>query len=57
MPRLVGQRSDSSPTIALLCLLALITGISLEYLGYVNVIPGLGRDIPYSSQENTNQAQ
>ncbi len=57
MPRLIGQRSDSSPTIALLFLLAIAAGISLEYLGYVNVVPGFGRDIPYTSQENTNQAQ
>jgi hypothetical protein len=57
MPRLIGQRSDSSPSIALLFLLALAAGISLEYLGYVNVVPGFGRDMPYPSQENTNQAQ
>jgi hypothetical protein len=57
MPRLIGQRSDSSPTIALVILLALAAGISLEYLGYINVVPGFGRDIPYTSQENTNQAQ
>jgi hypothetical protein len=57
MPRLVGKRSDASSTIALLFLLALAAGVSLEYLGYVNVIPGLGRDIPYTSQKNTNQAQ
>lgn len=57
MPRLIGQRSDSSPTIALVILLALAAGISLEYLGYINVVPGLGRDFPYPSQETTNQAQ
>ena len=57
MPRLIGQRSDSSPTITLVVLLALIAGISLEFLGYVNVIPGFGRDILYTNQENTNQAQ
>lgn len=57
MPRLIGKRSDSGPTIALVVLLALAAGISLEYLGYINVIPGFGRDIPYTSQENTNQAQ
>jgi len=57
MPRLIGQRSDSSPAITLVVLLALIAGISLEFLGYVNVIPGFGRDILYTNQENTNQAQ
>lgn len=57
MPRLIGKRSDSSPAIALVVLLALAAGISLEYLGYINVVPGLGRDIPYTSQENTKQAQ
>lgn len=57
MPRLIGQRSDSSSSIALIVLLALAAGISLEYLGYVNAIPGFGRDMPYLNQENTNQAQ
>lgn len=56
MPRLIGQRSDSSSSIALIVLLALAAGISLEYLGYVNVIPGFGQNIPYSSQKNANQA-
>ncbi|HIK14964.1 MAG TPA: hypothetical protein IGS53_06670 [Leptolyngbyaceae cyanobacterium M33_DOE_097] len=54
MPRLIGQRSDSSSSVALIVLLALAAGISLEYLGYVNVIPEFGRDIPYTSQENAN---
>lgn len=57
MPRLIGQRSDSGSTIALLVLLAFAAGMSLEYLGYINVVPGFGRDIPYTSQENTNQVQ
>lgn len=56
MPRLVGQRSDSSSSIALV-LIVLAAGVSLEYLGYVNVVPGFGRDMPDSSQENTEQAQ
>jgi hypothetical protein len=57
MPRLVGQRSDSSPKIAFLFLLALVTGISLEYLGYINVVPGFGLNTPYSRQNNLNQTQ
>jgi hypothetical protein len=43
--------------IALLCSLALAAGISLEYLGYANIIPGFGRDTPYTSQENINRAR
>lgn len=54
MPRLVGQRSDSSPTIALLFLLAIVAGISLEYLGYINVVPKFGWDTPYTTQETIN---
>lgn len=57
MPRLIGQRSDSSSSIALIVLLALAAGMSLEYLGYINVVPEFGRDIPYPRQETTNQAQ
>lgn len=56
MPRLVGKRSDSSPVIALLFLLAIATGVCLEYLGYINVVPEFGRDMQYSSQEKTDQA-
>jgi predicted small secreted protein len=57
MPRLVGKPSDASSTIALLFLLALAAGVSVEYLGYVNVVPGFGRDIPYTSQKNNNRVQ
>jgi hypothetical protein len=57
MPRLIGQRSDSSSTIALLLFLALAAGLSLEYLGYVNIIPTFGRDVPYTRWANTSQTQ
>jgi hypothetical protein len=43
--------------VVFLCLLAIAAGISLEYLGYINVVPGFGRDNPYANQENTSQAQ
>jgi hypothetical protein len=56
MPRLVGKHSDASPMIALLCLLAISAGISLEYLGYINVVPGFGQDIQDISQVKINQA-
>lgn len=54
MQRLVGKRSDASPAIALFFLLALTAGISLEYLGYINVVPGFGRNTPSISQEKIN---
>lgn len=55
MPRLIGERSDSGSTLALLFLLALIAGVLLEYLGYVNVVPEFGRDVAYTSQQSVNQ--
>ncbi|HEY9853535.1 MAG TPA: hypothetical protein V6D28_28955 [Leptolyngbyaceae cyanobacterium] len=57
MPRLIGERSDSGSTFALLFLLALIAGILLEYLGYINVVPGFERDSAYNNQESINQAK
>lgn len=51
MPRLIGKRSNGNPVLALLFLLAIATGLSLEYLGYIDLIPGLGRDMRYSSQQ------
>lgn len=57
MPRLVGKRSDASPMIALLLLLAIGFGVSLEYLGYINVVPGFGRYSRYTSQQKINQSQ
>lgn len=54
MPRLIGKRSNANPVIALLFLLALGTGISLEYLGYVNLIPSFGRNVQYTSQQGNN---
>jgi hypothetical protein len=51
MPRLVGKRADASPAIALLFLIAIAAGVSLEYLGYINIVPGFGRDKPYTGQE------
>lgn len=50
MPRLVGKRSDASPVLALFLLLAIGAGVSLEYLGYVNVVPGFGRETEYISR-------
>jgi hypothetical protein len=57
MPRLIGERSDSGSTLALLFLLALTAGILLEYLGYVNVVPGFGRDSAYNNQESIQQVE
>ncbi|MBD2181735.1 hypothetical protein H6S82_25740 [Planktothrix sp. FACHB-1355] len=51
MPRLIGKRTNPNPVIALLFSIAIGTGISLEYLGYVNLVPGFGRDVQYTSQQ------
>ncbi|MGV0026757.1 hypothetical protein [Phormidesmis priestleyi] len=52
MPRLVGKRSNSDSTIALMFLLAIAAGAFLEYTGYVNLIPGFGRDGRYNYQQS-----
>jgi hypothetical protein len=46
MPRLIGKRSNSTPAIALMAILAAAAAVSLEYFGYVNVVPGFGRTTP-----------
>ena len=52
MPRLVGKRSNPTPAIAFIILAAVAAGVSLEYFGYVNVVPGFGRTVPYSTDQN-----
>lgn len=52
MPRLVGKRSNPTPAIALIILTAAALGVSLEYYGYINVIPGFGRTVPYPINQN-----
>ena len=51
MPRLIGKRSNPNPVIALVFMFAIGTGVSLEYLGYMNLVPGFGRDVQYTSQQ------
>ena len=51
MPRLIGKRSNANPVVALLFAIAIGTGISLEYLGYVNLIPGFGQNVQSTSQQ------
>lgn len=46
MPRLIGKRSDPTPAIALIVILAAALGVSLEYFGYINVVPDFGRTTP-----------
>ncbi|MBW4583205.1 MAG: hypothetical protein KME42_26855 [Tildeniella nuda ZEHNDER 1965/U140] len=48
MPRLVGKQSHTGENIAALLILAAIAGITLEYIGAVNAVPGFGRDERYS---------
>jgi hypothetical protein len=55
MPRLMGKRSNSDSTIALFLLLAIAAGAFLEYTGYVNLIPGFGRDGRYSYQSRIEE--
>jgi hypothetical protein len=46
MPRLVGKRANPSPAIALILLAIVATGVSLEYFGYINAVPGFGNAVP-----------
>ncbi len=47
MPRLVGKRANNSSAIAWVILAAVIIGaVGAEYYGYINVIPGYGREQP-----------
>lgn len=52
MPRLVGKRSNANSSIALLALIAIASGILIEYLGYINVVPGFGREGRYITQNS-----
>lgn len=45
MPRLVGKRSDNDSAIALvILLLAIAAVVGAEYSGYIDVVPGFGRE-------------
>jgi hypothetical protein len=46
MPRLIGKRSNPTPAIALIAILAAAVAVSLEYFGYINLVPGFGRTTP-----------
>lgn len=52
MPRLVGKRSNSDSAIALTFLIAIALASLMEYFGYINVVPGFGRDGYYNSIEH-----
>ena len=47
MPRLVGKRSNPAPALTVIILAAIAAGVSLEYFGYINVVPRFGRTAPY----------
>lgn len=44
MPRLIGKQSTSGWSVSLVLILAIAAAGSLEYLGFINVIPGFGRE-------------
>lgn len=45
MPRLVGKRNNNDSAIAFVILFAAIAAaVGAEYFGYINVVPGFGRD-------------
>jgi hypothetical protein len=46
MPRLVGKRSNPTPALLLIAAIAAAAGVSLEYFGYIDVVPGFGRTVP-----------
>jgi hypothetical protein len=48
MPRLVGKQSHTGDNIAALLILAAVAGVTLEYVGIINLVPGFGNDDRYS---------
>jgi hypothetical protein len=50
MPRLIGKRNNPAPAIALLLIAVVAAGASMEYFGYINMVPGFGRTERYESQ-------
>ena len=46
MPRLIGKQSNRGLYTGLILAFAIVAGAasSLEYFGFINVIPGFGRD-------------
>ncbi len=47
MPRLVGKRSNTGANITVLIILLAIFGVLLEYFGWIDVVPGFGREGRY----------
>jgi hypothetical protein len=52
MPRLIGKQSNDSWYIGLFLVLAIAAAGSLEYLGFINVIPGFGLDRSMNNQSS-----
>lgn len=52
MPRLIGKQSSSSlyGSILLVVIVAVAGATGLEYLGYINALPGFGRETRPLSQ-------
>lgn len=52
MPRLVGKRSNANSSLALLFLIAIASGVLIEFLGYINIVPGFGREGRYITRDS-----
>lgn len=50
MPRLIGKQSSNSWYAGLLIFAVIAVAGSLEYFGFINLIPGFGRDSGSSDQ-------
>jgi hypothetical protein len=55
MPRLIGKRSNPTPAIALIAILAAALGVSLEYFGYIDTVPDFGRSTPARMVSDTEE--
>ena len=45
MPRLVGKRPSSAPALLTLLTIVGLGAVALEYLGYINLVPGFGQNV------------
>jgi hypothetical protein len=55
MPRLIGKQSNNSWSMLLILILAVAAAGSLEYFGFINVIPGFGSERPWSNSSSNLQ--
>jgi hypothetical protein len=52
MPRLIGKQSNSGWYAGLFLILAIAAAASLEYFGFINMIPGFGQEQKIGEQSS-----